>query len=51
MSRLARRVDRLESFRVNLCLGGVVNDVRLNTVAGGYTLTESRNTACLKELI
>ena len=46
-SRLARRVDQLESFRVSLCVGGVVNDVRLNAVAGGYALTESRNTACL----
>jgi hypothetical protein len=46
-SALARRVTQLESFRLNLCLDGVVSDVRLNLVAGGYALSSSRNTACI----
>jgi hypothetical protein len=46
-SVLAHRVSQLESFKVSLCLDGVLSDVRLNAGAGAYTLIESRNMACM----
>jgi len=46
-SVLARRVTALESFRLNLCLGGVLSNVTLNTANAGYSLSMSRNSACI----
>jgi hypothetical protein len=46
-SVLARRVTALESFRLNLCLDGVLSNVTLNTATAGYSLSMSRNDACI----
>jgi len=46
-SVLARRLTALESFRLNLCLGGVLSNVTLNTANAGYSLSMSRNSACI----
>ena len=46
-STLARRVTQLESFRLNLCISGVISDVRLNEVDEGYSLSMRRNSACI----